>query len=84
MPSLLRNSTNTSTKFRQPRELAEYVTVPCMDIGYRSPIVARAWVRGKSTSNHKVNLNASGDFGFRIFGTPRHQHGFRMPLKQTF
>ena len=64
MPSLLRNTTNTGSKLRQPNELGEYVTVPCMDIGYRSLVSARAWVRGKSTSNPKVDLDISGDFDF--------------------
>ena len=76
MPSLLRNTTNTGTKLRQPRELAEYVYVPCMEIGYRSLVVARAWVRGKSTSNPKVNLDTSGDCGFRIFGNLHAQTWF--------
>jgi hypothetical protein len=44
-----------------------------MDFGYRSLVVARAWVQGKSTSNPKVNLDISGDFGFRIFGNPQAQ-----------
>ena len=47
-----------------------------MDIGYRSLVVARAWVRGKSALNPKVNLNASRDFGFRIFGNPQAQTWF--------
>jgi hypothetical protein len=55
-----------------------------MDIGYRSLLDARAWVRGKSTTNPKVNLDISGDFGFRIFGNPMRKHDFRMPLKLAF
>jgi len=72
-PSILRISTNIGTKLHQPRELAEYVSVPCMDIGHRSLVVANAWVRGKSTSNPKVNLDFNGDFGYRIFGNPHAQ-----------
>ncbi len=78
MPAVLSNTTNTGTKLRQPREPAEYVTVPCMDIGYRSLVGARAWVRRKSTSNPKVNLDTSGDFGFRIFGNPQAQAWFSL------
>ncbi len=73
MPSLLRNTTNTGTKLRQPRE---HATVPCMYIGYRSLVVARAWVRGKSTSNPQVNSDTSGDFGFQIFENPQAQTWF--------
>ena len=72
-PSLFRNTMNTGTKLRQSKEPAEYVTVPCMDIGCSSLVVARAWARGKSTSNPKVILDINGDFGFRIFGNPHAQ-----------
>jgi len=75
-PSILRTCTNTGTKFHQPREPAEYVSVPCMDIGHRSLVVANAWVRGKSTSNPKVYLDFNGDFGYRIFGNPQAQTWF--------
>ena len=71
--SLLRDTTNTGTKLRQPWESAKYVTIHCMDIGYRSLVVDRAWVRGKSASNPKVNLDISGVFGFWIFGNPQAQ-----------
>ncbi len=48
-----------------------------MDIGYRSLVVARVCIRGKSTLlNPKVNLYTSGDFGFRIFGNPQAQTWF--------
>ena len=73
---MLRNNTNTGTKLRQSKEPAKYVAVPCMDIGYRSLVVACAWVRNKSTSSPKVNLNVNGDFGFRIFGNHQAQTSF--------
>ena len=63
-PSILRISTNTGTKLHQPTKQAEYVTVPCMEIGHRSLFVANAWVLGKSTSNPKVNLDFNGEFRF--------------------
>lgn len=75
-------STNTSaSRHRLPREPAEYVTVPCMDINDQCLIVAKAWVRGKSTSQgymflSQVNLDMSGEFGFRTFGNPQAQKWF--------
>ena len=44
---LLRKCTKSGIKNRQPRELAEYINIPCMDIGFQSLVVANAWVRGK-------------------------------------
>ncbi len=44
-----------------------------MDIGHSSLVAANAWVRGKSTSNPKVNLDFNGCFGYRIFGNPQAQ-----------
>jgi hypothetical protein len=67
---LLHNITNTDIPYRQPREPAEYITVPCMDIGHQNLVVAKAWVRGKHTLNPKVNLDMNGDSGFRIIGNP--------------
>ena len=58
-------------KYRKPKEPAVYATIPCMNIGFESLVVANAWVRGKNTSNPKLNLNIYGDFGFRIFGNPQ-------------
>ena len=60
----------------QPTEQAEYVTLPCMDIGHESLFVAKARVRGKSTLHPKVNLDMSGDSGFRTFGNPQAQMWF--------
>ena len=67
---LLHYTTNTGIPHRQPREPAEYITVPCMDIGHPNLVAAKAWVRGKHTLNPKVKLDMNGDFGFRIFGNP--------------
>ena len=42
-----------------------------MDLEHPSLVVAKAWVRGKSTFEPDVNLDMSGDFGFRIFVNPQ-------------
>jgi hypothetical protein len=73
---LLRKCTKSDLQYRKPREPAEYISIPCMDIGFQSLVVANAWVRGKNTSNPKVNLDMNGDFGFRIFGNPQAQTWF--------
>ena len=44
-----------------------------MDLGYRSLVVAKARVRGKSTFHLKVDLDMSGDFWFRTFANPQAQ-----------
>ncbi len=67
----------------KPREPAEYVTVPCMDIGHRSLVVAKAWVRRKSTSHPKVNLDMSGDFRFRTFANPQAKTWFSDAIEAT-
>ena len=75
-PTPLCTNTNNLLTRHNPREPAKYVTVPCMDLRHRSFVVAKAWVRGKSTSQPKVNLDMSGDFGFQIFGNPHAQTWF--------
>ena len=67
---LAHNITNTGIPHRQPREPAEYITVPCMDIGHHNLVVAKAWFRGRHTLTPKVNLDMNGYIGFRIFGEP--------------
>jgi len=80
---LLRKCTKTDIQCRHPREPVEYVIIPCMDIGFKSHVVANAWVRGKITSNPKVNLDMNGDFGFRIFGNQQAQTWFSHAIEAS-
>jgi hypothetical protein len=70
-PTPLRTNPNSNLIRHKPREPAEYVSVPCTDLSHRSLVVAKAWARGKSTSQSKANLDMSGDFGFRTFANPQ-------------
>jgi len=72
---LLHNITKTGILHRLPREPADYITVPCMDIGRYILVVAKSWAWGKHTLNPKVNLDMNGDIGFKIFGNP-HAHAW--------
>jgi hypothetical protein len=75
-PTPLRTNPNKILVRHKPWGPAEYFTVPCMDLGHRSLVVAKAWVRGKSSSHPKVNLIMSGDSGFRTFVNSQAQTWF--------
>jgi hypothetical protein len=55
-----------------------------MDIGYHSLVVAKALVREKITLHPKVELDTSGNFGFRTFGNPQAQAWFSNAIESVY